>query len=183
MADGVKLGGKAPRSIFRRFLAVYAQTQFLRYLLFSGAAAVTNFIVGLLLYEVAGWDGPISYKSAVTLGFLAGMMVSYLLNRSYTFSRSGRRAHQEVRTFFVVSLGGLLLAVIIASGLRAGPIPWAAEVLDGAPLLGPLLAQSEASAHALAIGLVAFYSFACHKFLTFDQGITAALKRLLARFR
>ncbi len=172
-----------PPGVFRRFRAVYVHTQFLRYLLFSGIAAVTNFTIGLLLYDVAGWDGAVSYKSAVTLGFLAGMAVSYLLNRNFTFSRSGRRAHREARTFFIVSVGGLLLTVAIATGLRAGPIPWLATATTDAPLVGALVADVEASSHAIAIGLVAFYSFASHKFFTFDKGITAAIRRLLASGR
>ncbi len=171
------------RGALQRLLAVYLQGQFPRYLLFSGIAALTNFIVGLLLYDGAGWDGPVSYRVAVSLGFLAGMVVSYLLNRRFTFSQSGRRAHREVRTFFIVSLGGLLLTVVIATGLRSGPVPWFAEVFVTGHLIAPVLADGEASAHALAIGLVAFYSFASHKFLTFDQGITAALRRLFSRPR
>lgn len=169
--------------ILGRILAVYGRTQFLRYLIFSGLAAVTNFGVGVLLYDVAGWDGPVSYKSAVTIGFLAGMAVSYLLNRAFTFSRSGRRTHQEIRTFIIVSMGGLLLTVVIAAGLRTAVMPLLAAAAADVPILGPVLANGEASGHFVAIGLVAFYSFACHKFFTFNKGITAVLRRLLASRR
>ena len=97
--------------------------RFLRYVVCSGLAAVTNFLVGNLLYNLAGWDGTWSYRLSVTLGCSAGMVVGYLLNRVFTFDRSGRRMHQEAATFVVISLGGLILTVLIAACLRAYVTP------------------------------------------------------------
>lgn len=152
--------------------------QFLRYVVCSGLAAGANFAVGNLLYNLAGWDGLWSYKLSVMLGFGAGMAVSYLLNRAFTFDRSGRRMHQEVRTFVAVSLGGLVLTVLLAAGLRAYVTPGLVGWLPADGALGWLAGDLEASSHFLAIGLVTFYSFTLHRLCTFDRGIRHHLRRL-----
>lgn len=152
--------------------------RFLRYIACSGLAALANFVVGNVLYNVAGWDGAWSYKLAVMHGFVAGMAVSYLLNRLFTFDRSGRRLHQELRTFTVISLGGLVLTVIVAASLRAYVTPSLVALLPSAGTLARLASDPEATSHFLAIGLVTFYSFTFHRLFTFDRGITPHLRRL-----
>jgi putative flippase GtrA len=161
-----------------RLARSFASTQFLRFLLFSGLAAAANFLVGLFFYNFLGWDGAWGYKLAVMLGFTAGMVVSFCLNRAFTFARSGRRLHQEMRTFLIVSLGGLLLTVVIAASLRSFVTPWLIALMPDDTLVGRLAGDSEATSHFLAIGLVAFYSFTSHRLFTFDKGISHYLKRL-----
>jgi len=168
-----------PAALARSFLT----PQFVRYIACSGLAAVTNFVVGNALYNLAGWDGLWSYKLSVMLGFSAGMAVSYLLNRAVTFDRSGRRMHQEIRTFTVVSLGGLLLTVVVAASLRAYVTPQLLSLLPSDAGLARLARDPEATSHFLAIGLVTFYSFTLHRLFTFDRGISHHLRRLLARGR
>ncbi|MDP6705671.1 MAG: GtrA family protein [Alphaproteobacteria bacterium] len=157
----------------------FASTQFLKFLLFSGLAAAANFLVGLFFYNVLGWDAAWSYKLAVMLGFVAGMVVSFALNRAFTFARSGRRLHQEMHTFVIVSLGGLLLTVVLAASLRAWTTPWLIAALPPGTLLARLAGDAEATSHFLAIGLVAFYSFTSHRLFTFDKGISYYLRRLV----
>jgi putative flippase GtrA len=152
--------------------------QFLRYVVCSGLAAVANFAAGNLLYNLAGWDGAWGYKVSVMLGFATGMAVSYFLNRAFTFDRSGRRVHQEVRTFVVVSLGGLLLTVVLAAALRAYVTPGLVGLLPADGGLARLAGDLEASSHFLAIGLVTFYSFTFHRLCTFDRGLRHHLRRL-----
>ena len=164
-------------AIARSFLT----PRFLRYVVCSGLAAIANFVTGNLLYNLAGWDGAWSYKLAVMLGFVAGMAVSYGLNRAFTFDRSGRRLHQEIRTFTVVSLGGLALTVIVAATLRAYVTPELLALLPADGTLGRLAGDPEATSHFLAIGLVTFYSFTFHRVFTFDRGITHHLRRLVGR--
>ena len=86
-----------------------------------------------------------------------------------------------MRTFVVVSLGGLLLTVAIATSLRATLTPWLIALLAPETLLARLAGDGEATSHFLAIGLVAFYSFTSHRLFTFDKGISYYLKRLLGR--
>jgi len=154
----------------------FATSQFLRYVVCSGLAAAANFLAGNLLYNFAGWDGAWSYKLAVMLGFCTGMAVSYGLNRAFTFDRSGRRMHQEVRTFVVVSLGGLALTVLLAAGLRAYVTPGLVAALPTDGAIGRFAGDPEATSHFIAIGLVTFYSFTFHRLFTFGQGLRAGLR-------
>ena len=153
--------------------------RFARYIVCSGLAAVANFATGLVFYNLAGWDGTWSYKFAVTLGFGAGMVVSYILNRYFTFARSGRRLHREIRTFIIVSLGGLLLTVLIAASLRAYVTPALLGYLPEHGLLQTMAADPEATSHFIAIGLVLFYSFTSHRLFTFDRGIGHYFGRII----
>ena len=153
--------------------------QLFRFVVFSGLAALTNLLVGFLLYDVAGWDGIWSYKSAVIIGFSAGMGVSFFLNRTFTFSRSGRRMHQEMRTFALVGQGGLVLTVTFAAGFRATLAPWLATLPPPGSRLWLIANDIEATSHLMAVDLVAFYSFLSHKFLTFNRGIWHQLRKLL----
>ncbi len=167
-----------PLTTVQLFVRSFLTPQFLRYIFFSGLAALTNFIVGNMLYNLAGWDGTWSYKFAVTLGFGAGMLVSYILNRYFTFARSGRRLHREIRTFVIVSLGGLLLTVLIAASLRAYVTPALLGYLPDQGLLQTMAADPEATSHFIAIGLVLFYSFTSHRLFTFDRGISHHFGRI-----
>ena len=160
------------------FLGSFLSTQFIKFLVFSGLAAVANFLVGMIFYNGLGWDGAWSYKLAVMFGFLAGMIVSFLFNRAYTFARSGRRLHQEIRTFVIVSIGGLALTVAFAAVLRGAVTPSLIALVPAQSALAALVSDSEATSHFLAIGLVAFYSFTSHRIFTFDKGISHHLKRL-----
>ena len=65
--------------------------QLVRFALFSGTAAAVNLATGYLLYEILGYSSGFLYGLSVAVAFLAGMVVSYLLNRRYTFALAGRR--------------------------------------------------------------------------------------------
>ncbi|MBC2837502.1 GtrA family protein [Paragemmobacter straminiformis] len=131
---------------------------FHRFLIFSGLAAAVNLVTGYILYAglglVEGWQ----YALAVAIGFLAGMGVSFVLNRRYTFEPSGRLTRSEAIDFFAVSVGGLAITTTLAENLR-GHLP----AID--PHLPP-----EALAHITAVGLTAIYSFFAHKYVSFRRG-------------
>jgi putative flippase GtrA len=148
----------------RRFLS----HQFLRFLLFSGMAAATNLGVGYLFYEIMGFNGILEYPIATGFAFLTGMSVSYLLNRRFTFQCSGRPMGQEMGRFFVVSLGGLVLTIIVAQFVRACLFPIVLSSDTVAQLVPPFVTV-EALSHASAILLVAVYSFTCHHAYSFAR--------------
>ncbi|MBJ3763665.1 GtrA family protein [Maribius pontilimi] len=133
----------------------------LRFLCFSGCAALVNLVTGYLLYGVLGLDASFEYAVSVAIAFVAGMGVSFVLNRAYTFDASGRAAQDELRDFFLVSLGGLLLTTLLAqaiwSGLRV------TSLAEGAPV------PTQSLAHVAAVGLTAFYSFFAHKHISFRR--------------
>ena len=159
--------------------------QFPRFVVFSGIAALTNLGVGYLLYQSAGLNQHWLYGLSVSVAFLAGMAVSFILNRSFTFDPSGRPVQHEMRTFFIVSLGGLALTVALTYLFRAAvfaaliALPWLAARMPAAP-------TPDVIGHFTAVACVGFYSFACHKLLSFGKrsrahspGDSAAERNLL----
>ncbi|OSQ44335.1 GtrA family protein [Marivita geojedonensis] len=138
---------------------------FIRFLIFSGSAALVNFLTGQLLYGVFGLIDGTQYAISVATAFLLGMLVSYTLHRRFTFPPSGRRRREEIRVFFFVSIGGLLLTTSIAQSLFTG----AAGALTTVSRHLPVQLQPETLAHLVAIGLTAFYSFFAHRDLSFRR--------------
>lgn len=105
------------------------------------------------------------------------MIVNFVLNRHFTFSGNDRTRLEQSRTFFVVAITGLVLTSAIASAARS----LLDRVLPGTPFLGGWLAplgNAETIGQVIAIGLVSIYSFAGHRYLTFNRGIRFQVLRL-----
>ena len=77
-----------------------------RFVVFSGIAALTNLGAGYSLYEVAGLNRHWQYGLSVSIAFLAGMAVSFMLNRRFTSEPSGRPMQHEMRAFFTSRCAG-----------------------------------------------------------------------------
>ena len=149
--------------------------QFGLFLLLSGFAAAVNLAVGSALYALLGRRGSATYAFSVSAGYLAGMAISFSLNRTFTFERDGRNCLPQLQSFLLVAWVGLILNTGVALTLR-----WFATTVLGisqATSIGWIRVDS--GAHASAIGLVAVYSFLAHKHLTFGGGVRAGLARLL----
>ncbi|QGY00196.1 GtrA family protein [Roseovarius faecimaris] len=140
------------------------------FLVCSGCAAAVNICVGFVLYGLLGLDGFITYPISVALAFLAGMSVSFVLNRRFTYPPSGRTRRQELADFTGVSVIGLLLTTGMAHLLRWG----ATDTLEA---IGSGVLMPETMAHVIAVGLTAIYSFLAHKYVSFrrEEAVPAAL--------
>jgi len=156
--------------------------QFPRFVVFSGIAALTNLGVGYLLYQSAGLNQHWLYGLSVSVAFLAGMAVSFILNRSFTFDPSGRPVQHEMRTFFIVSLGGLLLTVALTYLLRSAVFAALVSLTSLADLM-PAALTPDLIGHFAAVGCVGFYSFACHKLFSFGKRIPVHPARRFAAER
>lgn len=110
-------------------------------------AAVAHFAVLIALVE----GGGISPVIATLWAFLAGVAVSYLLNRRYTF-RSGRPHRAAAPRFFAVSAVGFVLN---------GAVMW---FLIGFWAVPYLVAQVAAST------LVLIWNFSANRWWTFRAG-------------
>jgi putative flippase GtrA len=157
--------------------AVWIAVQYLRYVACSACAALTNFTVGFALVQGAGFTSGLRYPLAIACGYASGMIVNFVLNRHFTFSGSDRTRLEQSRTFFVVAITGLVLTSVVASAARS----LFDLVLPGTPLLGGSLAPlgtAETIGQVIAIGLVSIYSFAGHRYLTFNRGIRFQAHRL-----
>ena len=148
---------------------------FLFFLLFGGLAALTNLVVGATLYSVPTFAHVVPYWLAVAIGASAGLFVNFTLNYRFNFRFRGRSALAQFKTFCVVAGVGIILTSLLSTTL---------VTLFHALGLVSLLAQSPLPvstnflAHFIAVGLVTFYSYFAHKFVTFNVGIRGRLRRI-----
>lgn len=145
--------------------------QFLLYLICSAAAALANLLVGFVMINALGFTSQLEYPFAVAIGYCAGMAINFLLNRRFTFDGNDRSKLQQARTFLIVALSGLVLTSAIAAVVRAALSGLARDVA--------LPISAETIGQVAAIGIVSIYSFAGHRFLTFNRGIRFQLLRIV----
>lgn len=177
-----RLGG-APIASTRAIFAIAARrrlppaAELVSFVACAGCAALVNLAAGSLLVDGCGFTSATLFPLAVAIAYCLGMLVNLWLNRRFTF-RSDRTRIAQARTFVVVSLSGLALTTVLASLCRAA----LGGILDAAQP-GALhgLATRETLSRIVAVGLVAGYSFAAHKYLTFHSGIRQPLRLLLCR--
>ena len=155
-------------SLARRAIALALDPQFLRFLLFGGIATLVSFFGGFALY--AFLDVP--YAPAVFIGSVAAIFVNFALNYLFNFHYHGRSMAAQFVTFASVAGIGTVLTTLLAKGLLHTGL-WLFPALS--------LLDVEVACHVLAIGIVTFYSFFAHKYLSFNKGILAPLKTFALR--
>lgn len=129
-------------------------TEFSRFLLVGGFAATINFL-SRPVYEF--W---VSYVPAVTLAYLTGFVVAFLLNRVWVFEASGRAWTSELAWFAVVNLLGLSLTVFISWMLARHLLIWLG--LPAGELTNTL-------AHLIGIASPVLTSYLGHRHLSFRK--------------
>ena len=157
---------------------LFISRRFATFIVFGGLAALVNIGVGKTLYSVPAIAAVVPYWLAVALGTLCGMLVNFGLNYTFNFSFQGRSAGAQLRTFVVVSIGGVTLTSLIAYGLvaLAGHIG-----LESPIRIAGFALQVAFIAHVMAVGLCTFYSFAAHSAFSFNVGLRTRLMRLFSR--
>jgi putative flippase GtrA len=116
---------------------------FVRFAMVGAVATAVHFAILVALKELAHWH-PVA---ATLIGYAAGTLVSYTLNRAYTFS---------VRPAFGVGMAKYLVVVLIGAGINA-LIVWALVSLHVQYML----------AQCVATGLVLIWNFLGAKLLVF----------------
>jgi len=128
--------------------------QIVRFLLSGGVAATANAGTGWALRRVLAGEG--GHAAAVIAGFSVGTVVSFALNRSFTFRATGGNLKRQALRYFGASVLNIGLAALIASGL---------EVLLGKVLTGRItVAQVGDAAHLGAIAVTTIFSFLLIKY-------------------
>lgn len=151
---------------------LYFSRRFATFLAFGGTAAAVNLAVGWLIYRRHVIEVP--YVAGVVIGATAGLLVNFLLNYFFNFKFRDRSALAQLRSFVGVSVIGIALTAIISELLnRLLPVAF----ID---LAGKRISR-EFMAHFMAVGLVTFYSYAAHSYLTFSVGFRERGKQLLSR--
>ena len=151
-------------------LEIFFSRQFARFLLFGGISAIITIAVGYVLYST----GVLPYTFAVFVGAVASIIVNFLLNYWFNFNYRGRKALSQFNTFFVVAGIGTLLTAGLAKLFLS-----VFHALDTHAFgIGGRAISSEFVAQVLAVGLVTLYSYAAHKYLSFNEGICNAFQRM-----
>jgi putative flippase GtrA len=110
------------------------------------------------------------------LGAASGLIVNFSLNYIYNFRYYERSLAAQFRTFVVVALVGVALTAL-AADMTLRLAHWIG--IGSRVTLGPMTVRSAFVAHFIAVGLVTFYSFAAHSAFSFNEGLRAALGRIL----
>ncbi len=130
------------------------KTQFLRFLITGGIAALINlgsrYIINFF----------ISFEIAVVLAYLIGMSSAYILARIFVFDNSGRSVASEFQRFAIVNLFALILVWVVSVGLARFIFPainfsWYANDI----------------AHLIGVMVPAITSYFAHRFFTFSKKV------------
>lgn len=155
-----------------KYIFLFTDPQFLRFLLFGGTAAVVSFASGYILY--AWFDVP--YSLAVFIGSAAAIFVNFFLNYAFNFHYEGRCMAAQFLTFASVAVFGVFLTAFIAKACLTVCLLVLPEGFFE-------LLTLEVSCHIFSIGVVTFYSFYAHKYMSFNKGILAWFKDAVMRLK
>jgi len=130
-------------SALERFLKSPLAQQFLRFAAVGAVATATHYVVLIALKELA--HVPLLWATSV--GYLAGAVVGYTLNRRYTFEANHKFTHGLAKYVGVGVIGLVLNGAILAALTQMG--------------LHYLLAQ------VIATGVVLVWNFCAARFVVF----------------
>lgn len=117
--------------------------QFARFAMVGAAATATHYAVLIGLKELGGMD----VVAATSFGFAAGAVVSYALNRRFTFSTRPALLKGFAKFALVIGVGAVLNAAIVAALTQQG---WHYMI-----------------AQVIATGLVLIWNFAGARYVVF----------------
>jgi len=143
----------------KALVRLFASGQFVVFLLVGGTAALVNFFSGALVRLY--WTSYAAYAASVTIGFLLGTVVSFVLNRRFTFRASEGAVGGQAFRFLVAALGSVVVSLAVAS-----VVLWAWELTGRAVVTR---AQVESLGHISAIGVSTVYNFLAMKFFAFRR--------------
>jgi putative flippase GtrA len=124
--------------------------QFIRYLAAGGASAVCNICARIFLSLL------IPFEAAVSISFVIGLVTGFLFMRWFAFSNSTRSLRQQIGSYLLINLYGLLQTLFVSSVCLR--------------LIFPSLHiyyHTELLAHVVALGLLAVTSYYGHRKITF----------------
>lgn len=145
---------QAPEDSLKNFLAHFLTRQFGVFLIVGGLSAAVNFLSGAAIRLVS--TSGVVYAISIVVGMFTGSVMSFFLNRRFTFKVDDEPAGPQALRFALASVGAIFLGWAFAEVL------FAIWVALGSPWLSR--ASGESAAHIGAIGLNTLYSFVAMKF-------------------
>jgi len=126
--------------------------EFFQFLVVGGLAAGINFISRI------GFSELVSYRVAIVLAYLIGMITAFLLSKHYVFEKSGRPLKDEFRDFTIVNIFAVIQVWLISVGLAEYFFPHIS--FNFFP---------EEVAHLIGLGIPAITSYFGHKYFSFRK--------------
>jgi putative flippase GtrA len=127
------------------------RTQFWQFLAAGGVAAAANF-ASRFVFSL--W---MHYELAIVMAYLVGLIVAFVLMRSYVFTASGKPLGKQASLFVAVNCVALLQTLVVSVALNRWVLPY----------LG-VVSQSEAIAHFVGVSTPVVTSYFGHRMLTFS---------------
>jgi putative flippase GtrA len=128
------------------------RTEFMQFLLVGGFAAAVNFFCRIALSEI------MSFRWAVFVAYLFGMLTAFLLSKYFVFEKSGKHHLHELRDFTIVNILAVIQVWLISVSL--------AEYLF--PAIEYDLFANEL-AHFIGLMIPAITSYLGHKHFSFKK--------------
>lgn len=126
--------------------------EFFQFLLVGGLAAGINFISRI------GFSEFVSYRTAIVLAYLIGMLTAFILSKHYVFEQSGRPFKDELRDFTIVNIFAVIQVWLISVGLAEYFFPYISFTF-----------YPEEIAHLIGLGIPAITSYFGHKYFSFRK--------------
>ena len=124
----------------KRVLSLFFDTTFLKFMLVGVVNTLVGIAVMFFCFNVLAW----SYWVSSALNYMVGSIVSYLLNKRYTFQQKGNDWHTVWK--FIVNVS---VCYVLAYGLAKPFVAW---------LLSGVTTNIQGNA-ALFVGMVLFVGF------------------------
>ena len=124
----------------KRVLSLFFDTTFLKFMLVGVVNTLVGTAVMFFCFNVLAW----SYWVSSALNYMVGSIVSYLLNKRYTFQQKGHDWHTVWK--FIVNVS---VCYVLAYGLAKPFVAW---------LLSGVTTNIQGNA-ALFVGMVLFVGF------------------------
>lgn len=126
--------------------------EFFQFLLVGGLAAGVNFVSRI------GFSELVSYRIAIVLAYLVGMLTAFILSKHYVFEKSGRPLKDELRDFTIVNIFAVIQVWVISVGLAEYFFPYISFTF-----------YPEEVAHLIGLGIPAITSYLGHKHFSFKK--------------
>ena len=145
-----------------RVLAWVMKHEFPRFLVSGGIAALAN-LLSAWCYRRLLEDTLFYFEISVALGFSVGTVISFVLNRFFTFRATAGKAWAQLLRFLLVAAASIALSTVVAHLLFRGML------LFPAGLAHTRLVES--IAHVVTVGVMTVFNYFVIKYVAFARAV------------
>lgn len=129
-----------------------SHSEFFQFIMVGGLAAGINFVSRI------GFSEFVSYRIAIILAYIIGMITAFILSKHYVFEQSGRPFKDELRDFTIVNIFAVIQVWLISVALAEYFFPYISFNF-----------YPEEVAHLIGLGIPAITSYFGHKHFSFRK--------------